>query len=402
MESGTTDKRPLVTVCGGGNAAHVAIGMFTDQGADVNLYLSFEEEVKAFREGCKKNDGVTVLTDAGSYKAKPKMITNDPAVAITGADIILIITPAFAHEAVLTQIMPHLHDGAYVGAIPGPGGFHMLAKHILGDVISAKNLTLFAGGALPWVCRFQQYGATVQLQSEKANIYVSYSPETQETWEKFGHLLNQLHKNTVFHPGGHFLTVALWCTNAMLHPAITYGIWHDWDGKPVKEQPLFYQNCDEFTGNVLKTISDEIRAAKEVIVSKTDADLSKWQPIDDYTIDVYGENVKDRSSVAKIFASNLAYRGLKAPCNQLDDGTFVPNFKMRYLTDDLPHGIVVMRGIAELCGVPTPMMDKVILWAQEKIGHEYLVDGKVVGSDVSHSGCPQRFGIKTVEELVAW
>lgn len=28
--------------------------------------------------------------------------------------------------------------GAYVGAIPGPGGFHMLAKHILGDVISAK------------------------------------------------------------------------------------------------------------------------------------------------------------------------------------------------------------------------------------------------------------------------
>jgi thioredoxin reductase len=44
-----------VTVCGGGNAAHVAAGMFSKQGADVNLYFSFEEEAQRFREVTKKH-----------------------------------------------------------------------------------------------------------------------------------------------------------------------------------------------------------------------------------------------------------------------------------------------------------------------------------------------------------
>lgn len=85
----------------------------------------------------------------------------------------------------------------------------------------------------------------------------------------------------------------------------------------------------------------------------------------------------------------------------LDDGTVVPNFKTRYLTEDFPHGLAVMRGIAEICGVETPTMDKVLLWGQPLCGLEYLVDGKIQGKDVVKSGCPQRWGIKTVEELIA-
>lgn len=32
---------------------------------------------------------------------------------------------------------------------------------------------------------------------------------------------------------------------------------------------------------------------------------------------------------------------------------------MRYMTEDLPHGLAVLRNIAELCNVKTPMMDTV-------------------------------------------
>jgi len=48
----------------------------------------------------------------------------------------------------------------------------------------------------------------------------------------------------------------------------------------------------------------------------------------------------------------------------------------------------VLRNIGELCGVATPMMDEVLTWTQAKIDHEYLVDGKIQGKDVAHSGCP--------------
>ena len=60
----------------------------------------------------------------------------------------------------------------------------------------------------------------------------------------------------------------------------------------------------------------------------------------------------------------------------------------------------MLRGIAEICGVETPTMDKVLLWAQPKIEKEYLVDGKIQGKDIANSGCPQRFGITTPEQLV--
>lgn len=72
-----------------------------------------------------------------------------------------------------------------------------------------------------------------------------------------------------------------------------------------------------------------------------------------------------------------------------------------FLLKDLPHGLCVLRGVAEVCGVETPTMDKVILWGQALIGKEYLVDGKIQGKDVANSGCPQRFGLTTPAQVIA-
>lgn len=65
-------------------------------------------------------------------------MTADAAEAIPGSDLILIITPAFAHEPILKTLKPHLTEGAMVGAIPGPGGFDLIAKHVLGDDLKEK------------------------------------------------------------------------------------------------------------------------------------------------------------------------------------------------------------------------------------------------------------------------
>ncbi len=48
----------VVTVCGGGNAAHTAVGMYSHHGASVNLYLSSEKEYDAWNAA--KQDGITV------------------------------------------------------------------------------------------------------------------------------------------------------------------------------------------------------------------------------------------------------------------------------------------------------------------------------------------------------
>ena len=62
---------------------------------------------------------------------------------------------------------------------------------------------------------------------------------------------------------------------------------------------------------------------------------------------------------------------------ETDDHSFVPDFAHRYLTEDVPYGLVVIRGIAEIVQVDTPTIDKLLLWAQEKLGKEYLVGSKL-------------------------
>jgi hypothetical protein len=127
-----------VTVCGGGNAAHIAAGMFSKNGADVNLFFSFDDEAKRFKAACDKAGGVTVTTKTTSYTGMPKVITASAEEAITGADLVLLIVPAFAHEPILKQIAPYLKENSFLGAIPGPGAFDLVAIHVLGDLLKEK------------------------------------------------------------------------------------------------------------------------------------------------------------------------------------------------------------------------------------------------------------------------
>merc|ERR1719326_689258 len=150
-----------------------------------------------------------------------QVITSNAEEAVKGSDLVLIITPAFAHEPILHELADHLEPGAFVGAIPGPGAFDLLAKHALGKTLQEKNITLFGG---------------------KTKVPVSFYPEAEPNRKRLEEILNAVHKHTRYHVGGHFMNCTLWCTNAIIHPGISYGIWHDWDGKPVQEQPLFYQN----------------------------------------------------------------------------------------------------------------------------------------------------------------
>merc|ERR1711990_1374087 len=69
-----------------------------------------------------------------------------------------------------------------------------------------------------------------------------------------------------------------------------------------------------------------------------------------------------------------AYVGLTHPCKE-QDGGFMPDLKYRYLAEDVPTGLCFSKGLAEILEVPTPTMDKVMMWAQECIGLEIMVDG---------------------------
>ena len=114
----------------------------------------------------------------------------------------------------------------------------------------------------------------------------------------------------------------------------------------------------------------------------------------------YPGDISDKTNLYTAIQTNAAYQGLKHPVKTTEDGKFVADFTYRYMTEDIPYGLVVIRGIAEIAGLETPNMDKVLTWCQEKMGKEYLVNSKLQGKDVKSSRAPQRYGFNTLESIL--
>merc|ERR1719456_696361 len=101
-------------------------------------------------------------------------------------------------------------------------------------------------------------------------------------------------------------------------------------------------------------------------------------------MECYDGQMTDTSSLKGCMNTNKAYHGLAHPCKE-EDGKFMPDLKYRYIAEDVPTGLCFSKGLAELCGVQTPTIDKVLTWAQECIGKEFIKDGKMQGKDLGET-----------------
>lgn len=114
----------------------------------------------------------------------------------------------------------------------------------------------------------------------------------------------------------------------------------------------------------------------------------------------YPQDISDKTNLYTAIQTNAAYQGLKHPVKKTEDGKFLPDFSHRYMTEDIPFGLVVIRGIAEIMGIETPNIDKVLTWSQQQMGKEYLVEKKLQGKDISTSRAPQSYGFTTIESIL--
>jgi hypothetical protein len=178
-----------------------------------------------------------------------------------------------------------------------------------------------------------------------------------------------------------------------------YGKWENWDGKPLKTEPLFYQGVDEREADLISKLSDEkVKIARKIGKMRKDIDTSEVIHIFDWLKCSYTDQISDKVSLMTTLQTNKAYEGMVHPMISTEDG-YVPNFSHRYLTEDIPYGLVVVKGIAEIIGEDTPTTDYVLEWGQRKIEKEYIIGTKLVGKDVPSARAPQSFGLSTVDDI---
>jgi hypothetical protein len=385
-----------ITICGGGNAAHTLAGlMAAQQELRVNVYTPFSEEVRQWLQGTTARGGITVITPDGTLTGRPHRVSAEPAAVIPGSRLVLLALPAFAHESTLRAIAPHLEDGVWVGVLPARGGFYWGARHTLGD--KKDRVTIFGLQTLPWACRIQQYGREVAILGTKAEVDLATYPSHYAG--EIITLLNDLLRIRL-RPIASFLSLTLADRGQIIHPGIMYGLFHNWDGRPYDEAPLFYQGVTAATAGILQQLSDEVQTVRAVLENRyPELDLTAVQSLDEWLLRSYGDMITDTSSLQSCFVTNRSYVGLRAPMRPAGGG-LVPDFQARYLAEDVPYGLVVTRGIAELAQVATPAIDRVITWAQAGLEKKYLVKGKLKGRDVVASRAPQPYGFEKLDDVI--
>jgi len=385
-----------VLICGGGNGAHTIAGLAaTRQDVEVRWMSLFQDEID--RIGAAMGGEMELKTPNGSIKAKPKLLSKDPAQVVPGAHLIIFSMPAFAHAEYFEKIAPHIEPNCVLCGMPGQFGFQFQAAALLGE--RGKSCSILCFETMPWACRILTFGKVVEILGTKDSISTSLNPGTRDPKERNAVSLMQrlLGPAPVIDICDNYLEVNLF---TVVHPPIMYGQWKNWDGKAMKEKPLFYQGLNDEGAQLLSDCSDELlKAAAAFEKAAPHFDMRGVIHIMDWYKKAYPDDIDDWSSLKAAMVCCKSYRGLTHPMKE-EDGGFMPDWNYRYMKEDLPYGFCVCKGICELAGVDTPALDKTILWCQEKMGKEYIVGKSLCGKDVAATRSPQAYGFKSMQELI--
>ncbi|XP_032221956.1 tauropine dehydrogenase [Nematostella vectensis] len=396
-----------LVVCGGGNGSQALSGLAASRpNTHVTLFTLFQDEAARLKAAMGE-EGIKVIQHRAHkepevFQGKPHVVTKNAAEAIPGCDMIVFVLPAFAFSEYLHAMKEHLQPGMSLVAAPGQAGFEFEARSILGD--KYKDCTVASFESLPWACRASEFGRQVDLLGEKETIIGAVEeglvPAKKKPIESLQYCIGPKPKLII--GSNSLVAISLMSVNAYIHPPIFYGSWKNWDQKPLKEKPLFYHGLSEESAKIMDKVSDEVvEIGKAIQRQCPNANMASVKTLYDYYMRVWSAEIEDPTNIYTVMKTMIPYKTLYHPMKEVEGG-FVPDFSNRYVTEDIPFGLVVLRGIGEVAGVKTPMMDECLAWFEKETGKKYIVDGKCEGKDISSTRAPQRYGFKTIDDMLGF
>ena len=350
-----------ICICGGGSQGHISAGVI---GSNSNYSVN----ILTRRPSFWSHDFKSIDLEGKEYVAKLDLITDVPANIIPKVDIVLICLPGYAICDELEKIKPYLRKNTIVGSVFGGSGFFLDVQKILGNDIRA-----FALQRVPFTGRPLEYGHSARLKGYKP--YLKVATMNIEDQDEVVRMLTDWYKTPVYKLS-HYLEATLSNSNPLLHPCRLYVLFKDWTSETVyKSIPFLYgDDWDDESSELWVACDDELSN----IIAKLPVNKKEIPTVLEY----YGcENIKQLTAKMR---SIVPFRGVQPHMIEVEGGYKLDNHH-RYFIEDIPYGLVLIKSFAELVHVDTPNIDKVIYWAQNLMGKEYLVDGKLIGKDIAEA-----------------
>jgi opine dehydrogenase len=284
--------------------------------------------------------------------ARPALVTTDIARALAGVRLVNVVVPASGHELFFEALRPHLRAEQLVVVWAGDFGSLRLAHLLSGD--EAARPAIVETSTLPWGARLTA-PARVEVFVTAERILAAALPATEtDDW-----LPSLLGFWPAFEPAEHVLQVALANPNPLVHPAgcILNA------GRIEFARGDFRLYREGMTPAVLALIRAVWHEARRVATA-----LGVAIPYDEADFD------KPASIMGELFARPTgkyeAIASVVGPTSLHD----------RYLTEDLPFGLLPVSEFGRRTGVATPLVDALIDLGSVVCGQDFRRSGRTLRS----------------------
>ncbi len=337
-------EKDLIAVLGGGNGGHAVAANLSLNGYKVNFFElpqfaeSFE---RVLRTKEIRIEGISI-----DGTAKLNLATTDMQQAIKETEIIFVVTPAFGHKAMAEACAPFVQDGQIIVLMPGSGGSLEFVK-IFKQRKVKREITFAETCTLPYGARLKSSGhVSVFIHAVILPTGVFPSKRTNEVIPK----LKQYYP--IITPAKDVMEAAINNPNPVVHPVATLlsatRIEH--------AKGEFYLYAEGMTPSVARTY-ESLNQERLSICKALGYQLYHWDNLEfrDYNLGETEEECRYRilnTSMDAAFGKDGIYAGIKMKGPE--------HMKDRYVTEDVPYGMVLLSTLGNLLGVPTPTHDAVI------------------------------------------
>ncbi len=333
-------------IIGGGNGGQSASAHLSIMGFHVRLFDIFPETINAIN----KQGGIE-LEGAVQGFGKLDLATTDLSEAVKEAHIVMVIVPATAHRHIAKALAPFLQDNQIVVLHPGATCGALEFTQVLKDEKCPAKVTIGETNTLIYACRSSRPGHAAIL-GIKNKLLVAAIPA--------GESLNVANKLKSAYPQVHaadnVLLTSFDNTNPIVHPAPI--LLNTAVIESQKEWLFYWDGITPAVGAFLEKMDEERIAVGKAL------GLDLWSCRDQYVIE-YGVNEKTLSDAVR---KNKAYADIKGP----------DSLETRYLSEDIPMGLVPLAAIGTHLNVPIERMQTIIKLGEFILGKDLTTNGRTL------------------------
>ena len=336
-----------VTVVGSGNGGLATAFDFAAHGHTVRLFDSphFPDHVgEVAAAGGIHATGVIEGFAAIAYSG------HDIEVALQGAELVVLVGPAYSTEHQAAVVAPHLAPGQAVLVCPASCAGAITFKRTAGLALDDETITVGETSTLPYATRIVAPGRVNVFHKLGGGVFVAGLPRSGT-----GRLLSMIQD---VYPGtlaaDSVFQTTLQNGNPVIHPAVTLlntGLIERTAGGF-----LFYEEgVTPAVGRAIEAVDRERLAIGEALGVRVllDPELGVVQ----------GYMREDNYSTG--YSTAPGFLGIGAQ-SQLDN---------RYLTEDVGYSLVFLTDLAGRVGVETPTMHALITLASVVLGRDFRAEG---------------------------